>query len=201
LSAGDEENSIGCQLLADIREIFQNAGQDKLSSETLCKELEKMEERPWPEFRNGKPLSVNQLARLIRPFGLRPKQARIGGDKTRGYELETFSDAFSRYLPPLQPVHPVQLNTDKGFSRSHDPVQAEKCTGLNIAVSCSQQRLVPGVPVGEGEYSSKADVLSGSDPDKSNEFDRESYEERAAIIEFDGGLTRAEAERLAKHLQ
>jgi hypothetical protein len=30
------------------------------------------------------------------------------------------------------------------------------------------------------------------------EADREAFEERAAIMEFDGGLTRAEAERLAR---
>ena len=29
------------------------------------------------------------------------------------------------------------------------------------------------------------------------EFDREAYEERAAIMEFDGGLPREQAERLA----
>ena len=31
----------------------------------------------------------------------------------------------------------------------------------------------------------------------SNEIERETFEERAAIMEFDGGLSRAEAERLA----
>lgn len=30
-----------------------------------------------------------------------------------------------------------------------------------------------------------------------NEIDSEAFEERAAIMEFDGGLSRAEAERLA----
>ena len=30
-----------------------------------------------------------------------------------------------------------------------------------------------------------------------NEIDREAFEERAAIMEFNGGLSRAEAERLA----
>jgi hypothetical protein len=30
-----------------------------------------------------------------------------------------------------------------------------------------------------------------------NEIDREAFEERSAIMEFDGGLSRAEAERLA----
>ncbi|GAM53691.1 hypothetical protein EBME_2154 [bacterium endosymbiont of Mortierella elongata FMR23-6] len=30
-----------------------------------------------------------------------------------------------------------------------------------------------------------------------NEIDREAFEERAAIMEFDGELSRAEAERLA----
>lgn len=30
-----------------------------------------------------------------------------------------------------------------------------------------------------------------------NEIDREAFEERAAIMEFDGGLSRVEAERLA----
>lgn len=33
-----------------------------------------------------------------------------------------------------------------------------------------------------------------------NEIDREAFEEQAAIMEFDGGLSRAEAERLAAEL-
>ena len=61
-----------------------------------------MEDRPWPEFKRGQPLSSTQLARLLKPFGIRPKVVRIGAGTPRGYTLQAFLDAFARYLPPAR---------------------------------------------------------------------------------------------------
>lgn len=78
-------------------------------SETLVKHLCGLEERPWQEWNHGKSLSANGLARLLRDFGIRPKTIRIGDHTAKGYRLEDFEDAFSRYLSdqpsPAKPSH------------------------------------------------------------------------------------------------
>ena len=49
-------------------------------------------------------MTPQQLAGLLAPFGVKPKQLWINGEKTRGYELKDFRDTFARYLPS----HPVE---------------------------------------------------------------------------------------------
>jgi putative DNA primase/helicase len=97
----DDETSEGQTLLADIRSIFAERRVDRLSSEDLVEELCKREGRPWLEARNGKPLTANGLARLLRQFKTIPtgRAVRIGERTPRGYLREWFADAFARYLP------------------------------------------------------------------------------------------------------
>lgn len=101
LSGGAEDPSYRVMLLADIRSIFEARGVDMLRSEDLCKELGKMEDRPWGEWKNDFPITKTQLARLLEPFGVRPRVIRIGEKTPHGYKLDWFKDAFARYLPPL----------------------------------------------------------------------------------------------------
>ena len=62
-----------------------------------------MEERLWPEMPpDGKPLTKTKLAQLLKRFGIVPRQWRESGDeqdRTRGYMLADFQDAFARYVP------------------------------------------------------------------------------------------------------
>jgi hypothetical protein len=37
---------------------------------------------------------------MLRPFGIIPGTVRVGDVTAKGYKLESFEDAFSRYLPP-----------------------------------------------------------------------------------------------------
>ena len=46
---GLQDDSIEVMLLGDIRDIFAAKDVDRISSEDLCGDLAKMEERPWPE--------------------------------------------------------------------------------------------------------------------------------------------------------
>ena len=63
-----------------------------------------MEDRPWPEWKSGKPLTQNALARLLRSFGIYPDTIRIGETTAKGYLLSQFKDAFDRYLnSPVEP--------------------------------------------------------------------------------------------------
>jgi len=98
LSAADDgSNSV--QLLSDIQKIFDERGVDKVFSEELAIELGKMEDRPWPEWKNGKPISKSQIARILgTKFDIAVKTVRIGTETATGYKLDQFDDVFLRYL-------------------------------------------------------------------------------------------------------
>ena len=97
---GDEdagEQSIGTQLLADIEGIFSDRDVDRLASKDLCRTLAGMEGRPWPEWRDARPITTTQLARLLAPYEIRPKTIRLTNEFTsKGYLLADFGDAFAR---------------------------------------------------------------------------------------------------------
>ena len=87
------------QLLSDIQKIFHERGVDKVFSEELAIELGKMEDRPWPEWKNGKPISKSQIARILgTKFDIAVKTVRIGTETATGYKLDQFDDVFLRYL-------------------------------------------------------------------------------------------------------
>ena len=59
----------------------------------------------WVRFRatsaplvplGGLSLSQNELARLLRPFRIKPKEMRIGTTNKNGYSLDQFRGAFHR---------------------------------------------------------------------------------------------------------
>ena len=101
LSKEKNEVSHRTLLLDDIRLLFEQSGEDRMASNDICAKLADMEEHPWPEWKDGQPITVRQLARMLEPLGIRPRQFRTSSAILRGYELEDFSDAFSRYLPDI----------------------------------------------------------------------------------------------------
>ncbi len=103
LSAGDAELTAAITLLGDLRAIFSESGSDKITSAELAVTLTNMETRPWPEWLRGKPITPRQIAKLLEPFGIRPKDLRLADGRTgiKGYRVEEFTDAFFRYLPDL----------------------------------------------------------------------------------------------------
>ena len=94
-----DEGSVRTMLLVDLRDLFRRQGADRLASQFIVQKLAELEERPWPEWRHGNPITTRQLARLMGPFGVKPKQLRIDGEKGRGYEREDLEEAWERYAP------------------------------------------------------------------------------------------------------
>jgi putative DNA primase/helicase len=109
-NAAEGNAEAGTLLLGDIRTIFAVAGSgaERLASEVIVGELVKLEARPWPEWRQGRPMTAPQLARALKPFGVAPKQYRPagGGNPVRGYVRADFEEAWGRYLPPDPPQKP-----------------------------------------------------------------------------------------------
>jgi Protein of unknown function (DUF3631) len=146
---GDDTTSI--LLLNDLRSIFEDTGADALHSEDIIDRLEKMENRPWAEWSRGKPMSKNQLAKVVGLFEVEPKQVKIGGINKRGYRLDVLKKVFSRYLSatPLQPLPNKGLLEDENatgevavafqsttvadeveFQTPQNPLEINECSGV-----------------------------------------------------------------------
>jgi Protein of unknown function (DUF3631) len=103
-----ESDSTNTMLLADIKTVFDDKNTDRLASADMCDTLTAMEGRPWAEWKGGKAITPNQLARLLRPFGIIPENVRIGGKVPKGYLLHRFEETWERYLAPQgvnEPLH------------------------------------------------------------------------------------------------
>jgi len=74
-----------------------------------------MEDRPWPEWRQGKPITPRQLARQLEAFSIRPGTIRTEAGTPKGYKKDAFNDAWSRYLP-FSSATPPQVNVTAGLS-------------------------------------------------------------------------------------
>ncbi len=117
-----------------------------------------MEDRPWAEWRRGKPLTKNQLAGLLKPFGVGSKGIRLADETTpRGY-LHDLTDAFSRYLPS-EVQQPQQSSNDAPFpcleKCNTDPLVApqgtdEKSRQMGIVAPVAVRKGDPGGGEGEG---------------------------------------------------
>jgi putative DNA primase/helicase len=114
-----EDGDTAVQLLIDIKNLFESQQADNLLSTRIVDELGKMEDRPWPEWKHGKPITPQQLAALLKPFEIRPRQIwaatseqqlhNVMSNNMRGYRLEDFEDAFSRYISACQTARGARM--------------------------------------------------------------------------------------------
>ena len=143
LSGGDDGESLGLngQLLADIRDVFAAAGADKLASKDMAERLAQIEGRPWAEFgKQRRPISPNQLANLLRGFGVLSRTIRVGDSTAKGYDMAGFSDAFSRWLPGnrLLKGNKVTLSANIEESPLFQKVTAQACDVSENGVSANK---------------------------------------------------------------
>lgn len=101
LNATPNDEAPSVMLLEDIRDIFSNCTCKAMRSKDLVEELNALEDRPWCEWKHGKPMTAISLARLLKPFGIHPSSHRYPGSVStaKGYMESDFKDAFKRYLP------------------------------------------------------------------------------------------------------
>ena len=80
------------------------------------------------------------MARLLRPFGIVSATRRLDTGTAKGYAVETFADAFARYLPGFYP------------SQRHNPALARVVTESASVTADSVLRIdIPSQPsTGEG---------------------------------------------------
>lgn len=85
--------------------------------------LAQMEDRPWPEWRNGRPITPRQLARLLDNFDIVPINIRLGAGSTpKGYHRKAFNECVKRYPPPQSatPLQALEINDFGDFQSATD---------------------------------------------------------------------------------
>jgi putative DNA primase/helicase len=114
LEGASDKQSIGIQLLGDIKRIFDEGGYLTIGSALLVSKLKEDEEGPWVGWGRGKGLTPNSLAVLLGGGGGRGRATRGGfgirscdvdiasGSRGKGYKRAQFEGAWARYLPETE---------------------------------------------------------------------------------------------------
>jgi hypothetical protein len=135
-----------------------------------------MEGHPWAEMgKSRKPITLNKLARMLKPLGVGPVMVGPRENRLRGYRRGQFEEAFDRYLPGFggsQTAHPSsdqqkQRPTTGPKLHNYDFV----CSSETPASPCNPQG-VDRCTVENGENGEKAHVCAqcGKPADGREEF-------------------------------
>jgi putative DNA primase/helicase len=98
LSGQEQDSAIDVELLRDIRSAFGDA--DVIRSSDLVAKLTADPERPWVEWKHGRPLTQKQLAALLAPFHIISLTVHPPGlPDGKGYRRIDFKEAWAAYCP------------------------------------------------------------------------------------------------------
>ena len=100
-------------LLRDIREVMGD--RESMSSTALLEALIDMDEAPWREWRSGKPITTNSIARMLKPYKVGPHRGR-GASTYRASDLQ---DPWSRYLNQHKDGGPI-ANCDQSATENNN---------------------------------------------------------------------------------
>jgi putative DNA primase/helicase len=135
IEAVKEDDSARVILLQDIQKVFAEHDCERLWTQNLVDVLVAMEDRPWGEWKRGKPLSGVSLSRLLKPFGIKPIQLKEDGQNKRGYEFKQFKDVLERYTPqphiPNRNATPLPSFNHEGFRENQNATPGEEVAGGN----------------------------------------------------------------------
>ncbi|MDE2420896.1 MAG: DUF3631 domain-containing protein [Gammaproteobacteria bacterium] len=114
----DTAPSINEELLTDIKHIFEQHREQRISTAELLIELCSDHEAAWCTWSYGKPMTARQLSKRLNEFGIKPRQQWIHGRNQNGYSQDQFEDAFKRYLsnPAVSSSSPLEANEIKESS-------------------------------------------------------------------------------------
>ena len=209
----DSETGIREMLLADMRAVFEEAGNPghlptgksderyNSSSPAILPALIAMEGRPWAEYSRGKSLSPRGLARLLKDFSIVPGTIRLASGSTpKGYKRDAFVPHWERYGMGLP-----EASSDLSATTPQPRVEAVS----GQFSSATSSRDVADTKVPNPASSKTCGVVADRNPTAAckNADNREpnalrdivaDADERAAILEFEGEVPTADAERMAE---
>ena len=97
-NAADVE-SLNNLLLKHILQIFVNNHFFDISSAELVNKLCEIEDSPWRELNQGRPITAHKLSFLLKEYKISTFQKNFDGHNTKHYNFDAFADIFNRYIP------------------------------------------------------------------------------------------------------
>ena len=142
-------------LLQDLRDLFDSRNVDQLLTDDILGYLKTRDDRPWSEYRDGRPITAPQMSQLLKPFGIKPRQIRIGAANKRGCRLADCSDAFARYLQEApEPLHLLQDSPSTAYGSLrplHEPCAVAGPNAQNMLQFNDVAAVAPSDPLSRGE--------------------------------------------------
>lgn len=99
----EDTPTIGAELLADIRDVFDRLGGDAVFGDTLIAELIRDEDRPWSAWNRVAPMRRNQMVKKLGEYGITSGTVRVGAATKKGFRRDQFVEAWERYAAPVPP--------------------------------------------------------------------------------------------------
>ncbi len=156
-----DEESLGIQLLLDLWKVFGD--QAALFTSEILERLWALEDRPWREFRGGRPLNAHALSRLLKPFGIVSQNIRQGEVVKKGYRAEDLKPIWARYLPhppsaeSATPLHSSIFADLRGTESATEAASVAVRDVKKSAPLCESS----GVADNKGEGGKEEDLPSG----------------------------------------
>ena len=209
----DPETGAREMLLADIRAVFKEAGDPEhlptgksgdeydATAPAILPALIAKEGRPWSEWSHGRPLSPRGLASLLKDFGVAPSTIRTSSESTpKGYKRSAFESHWKRYG--------IGTSDDSSNLSATTPQTAVNKGFIALASATGAHSVADGKTRSPASSKACGVVADGNRPvveDNAFQGDSRSFEdkfddadERAAILEFDAAMSRANAEWMAE---
>jgi Protein of unknown function (DUF3631) len=118
--AADQRQSLGIQLLTDLRTVFGDA--EVVATEAILEKLCALEESPWGDLR-GKALDARGLASRLRRYDIHPGTIRLDDGRTpKGYKAADLRDVWSRYLSSAPHTSATSATTPQSSATGSESV-------------------------------------------------------------------------------
>jgi putative DNA primase/helicase len=164
LSGEERDTSDNVRLLADIHAAFGDA--EVIRSVDLVAKLSADPEKPWAEWRRGKPLSQKQLGALLRPFGITSETVSVPGlNDAKGYRRGRFDEAWKAYLPTGSEASKRRNADGTGTTRDFQSVAEPSGDGSKNANLSHSHAGSDASTFRKSESDAKANLTAGSKPE------------------------------------
>jgi len=125
MAEDEDAEPAGIMMLRDIAELFATrpGRPDRIATTEIVNDLIAMEERPWADWRHGRPLSAQSVAKQMKPFGIKAKVLKLHGASARVYLQSDVEAAAARYTAQKCNLVTLQQNQQVSTFSKRSPEQ------------------------------------------------------------------------------
>lgn len=135
VQSDDDQPGLSERLLTDLFEVWGQA--DNLSTAILIGRLCELDEAPWAAY-FGRTITPRDLARLLRPFGVRSRTVRLAdGSTAKGYSRADLWPIWAKYTHvapgashPSHPSQPSDVTSHVTIRSQENPVGTRDVTAV-----------------------------------------------------------------------